>query len=159
MIYYLTWRFNPNQNSMIEILNFSQEKNPNTKYNICKRKYVLASDFKLEDYEPDTVFNNRITINNTKEGMIYIIIFENTSVNTGNKTYEIRLTGSKSTLTMEAKAYMRRYFFNYIADPNYHEEIIDNNIKLLKQNNSGTFTDRFNNNIFIITGTRNILEI
>ena len=32
-------------------------------------------------------------------------------------------------------------------------------IKLLKQNNSGTFADRFNNNIFITTGTRNILEI
>ena len=155
MIYYLSWRLNLNEIGWIEILNFSQDKNPNVKYTISKKKYTLVSDLILDVNEPNPIFHTRITINNLKDNLIYFVLFENTSVNTGVKTYEIRLTGSKSTLTMEIKSYMRKNFFlNYILNPNGYEDIVDNNIKELKKNNSANFNDKFNNNVYIITGTK-----
>lgn len=158
MIYYLSWRINFNEIGWIEILNFSQDKNPFIKYTISKKKYTLVSDLILDANEPNHIFNTRITISSLKDNLIYFVLFENSSINTGVKTYEIRLTGSKPTLTKEIKSYMcKNFFMNYILDPNDNEYIVDNNIKELKKNNSANFVDKFNNNVYIIAGTKNQL--
>lgn len=155
MLYYLEWTLDFNDQDWLRIINISKTKTEGFKYEISKQKYLLARNLDLTQYGFGNIFNTRVNINKSVDGTLYYMIGEKTCVNTGNKTYTVKLTGSKSTLTSEIKSYMRKTLFrNYILDPINYENVVDVNIKELKKLKSSTYTDEFGNNIFIMTGTK-----
>lgn len=144
-----------NDQDWLRIINFCNEKSEFLKYEISKQKYLLARNLDLTQIRFPYVFNTRININKSVDEILYYMIGEKTCVNTGNKIYTVKLTGTKSTLTSEIKSYMRKNLFqNYIFNAIEYEKVIDANIKELKKVKSSNFTDDFGNNIFIMTGTK-----
>ncbi len=155
MLYYLEWMLDFNDHDWLRIINISNIKTEGLKYEISKDKYLLGRNLDLTQFEFAHTFNTRVNMNISKDGILHFMIGEKTCVNTGKKTYTVKLTGSKSTLTSEIKSYMRKILFrNYILDPINYENTVDTNIKILKNSKSSNFTDEFGNNILIITGTK-----
>ena len=152
VLQYISWTFSYDIEGWLNIIDFSNGKNPNHKYTI-KPKYLLADNFDPYLDGPDHVHHTRINMNRVVNNLIYYAIIETTSKIDGKKTYKIILTGSQAKLTSELKYFMT----DNVLQKDYNDFTeIDVLIKVLKKNNSCNYTGLNGDTIMILMKTKDL---
>ncbi len=96
MLWYITWTFD--EENLFKIIEFSNEKNPDVKYEI-KRKYNIVENFELDTTGPPQTYYTRLNLNSIKNGTIYYCVMETTNPVDNKKKYSIVMTSTPSKLT------------------------------------------------------------
>lgn len=157
MLIYVDWKIDLNKNNKVNILRISLNKNPDIKYEISSRKYLLGSQIVGigEEFNQDQIYFTRVKIGSgnkiTNENTIQIQMFVFEKHTQIEKSINIYLAGTKAALTSNLK---ELYFYSNCFGIN--NETFNNKLKELKKYGVTDFTNLLGDRYIFSVGIEEI---
>ncbi len=167
MFLYVSWRIEPNSENIFIPIRISPEKEPNVKYVISKRQYLIINEEFLPNHDVNKIFYTRVTVGKYPmakmiKGDLEILgnIVRIVNSNSGNIQIYVRLCKSSATRTKIIKNQLENYLLVYQSDFNNVQDnymnysiMIDDLIKNINKNKKYEGITNINNFPFQIINT------
>ncbi len=166
MFLYVSWRIEPNSENIFIPIRISPEKEPNVKYVISKRQYLIINEEFLPNHDVNKIFYTRVTVGKYPmakmiQGDLEILgnIVRIVNSNSGNIQIYVRLCKSSATRTKIIKNQLQNYLLvcqinsHYMEDYKIYSDMIENLLKNLNKNKKYEGITNINNFPFQIINT------
>ncbi len=166
MFLYVSCRIDPNSENIFNPIRISPEKEPNIKYVISKRQYLVVGEEFLPNHDVNKIFHTRVTVgkypmSKMVQGDLEILgnIVRIVNANSGNIEIYVKLCKSSATRTKIIKNQLERYLLicqinsNYLEDYKVYNDMIENIQKNLNKNKKYEGVTSINNFPFQIIYT------
>jgi hypothetical protein len=148
MFLYVSCRIDPNSENIFNPIRISPEKEPNIKYVISKRQYLVVGEEFLPNHDVNKIFHTRVTVgkypmSKMVQGDLEILgnIVRIVNANSGNIEIYVKLCKSSATRTKIIKNQLENYLLVYQSDFNNVQDnymnyliMIDDLLKNLNKN-------------------------
>ena len=151
MFIYVEWKIDLTEENKIKIFRISADKMPNVKYEVSKKKFVLSDILLENNLNLDKIYFTRVKVGTDRQtDALNLMMYEGIEPKTNIPVITIYICSNNCTITSNIK----HIFYNKIfTDENNHlaynhgdyETNSNDMIKMLKKNNVGNYTDKWNN--------------